>query len=290
MPRPPGQNKTTNDTRRPPERQPPKPVIITQVDAFTDTIFAGNPAAVCLLPEPRGEAWMQRLAREMNLSETAFLGRRADGAFDLRWFTPTVEVDLCGHATLASAHVLWERGECGPGAEIRFHTRSGMLSARRRDAWIELDFPAVPEEAAAPPPGLVEALGAEPLYLGRNRFDYLAELDSEAAVRALRPDVQRLRTVDARGVIVTARTAERGFDFVSRFFAPAAGIDEDPVTGSAHCCLGPYWQARLGKSALAARQVSPRGGVVRVEVDGSRVKLLGQAVTVFVAELRPVDS
>lgn len=260
-------------------------MIITQVDAFTDTIFAGNPAAVCLLPEPRGEAWMLRLAREMNLSETAFLERRPDGEFDLRWFTPTVEVDLCGHATLASAHVLWEQGECAPGAEIRFHTRSGVLTASRRDGWIELDFPAVPEKAAAPPPGLVEALGVEPLYLGRNRFDYLAELDSEAAVRALRPDVHRLRAVDARGVIVTARSAEPGFDFVSRFFAPAAGIDEDPVTGSAHCCLGPYWQARLRKAALTARQVSPRGGVVRVEVEGSRVKLLGKAVTVFVAEL-----
>ena len=264
-------------------------MIVTQVDAFTDTIFTGNPAAVCLLPEPRGEAWMQHLAREMNLSETAFLERRPDGAFDLRWFTPTVEVDLCGHATLASAHVLWERGACDLRAEIRFHTRSGVLTASRRDGWIELDFPAVPEAAAAPPPGLVEALGAEPLHLGRNRFDYLAELDSEAAVRALRPDFHRLRAVDARGVIVTARSTEPGFDFVSRFFAPAAGIDEDPVTGSAHCCLGPYWQSRLGKSALTARQVSSRGGVVRVEVAGSRVKLLGQAVTVFVAELRPAD-
>ncbi len=260
-------------------------MIITQVDAFTDTIFAGNPAAVCLLPEPRGEAWMLRLAREMNLSETAFLERRPDGEFDLRWFTPTVEVDLCGHATLASAHVLWERGECAPGADIRFHTRSGVLTASPRDGWIELDFPALPEESAPPPPGLLEALGVEPRYVGRNRFDYLAELDSEAAVRALRPDAHRLRAVDARGVIVTARSTEPGFDFVSRFFAPAAGIDEDPVTGSAHCCLGPYWQARLRKAALAARQVSPRGGVVRVEVEGSRVKLLGKAVTVFVAEL-----
>ena len=262
-------------------------MIVTQVDAFTDTVFAGNPAAVCLLPEPRGETWMQRVAGEMNLSETAFLERRADGGFNLRWFTPTVEVDLCGHATLASAHVLWEQGECAPQSEIRFHTRSGMLAASRRKAWIELDFPAVPEESAAPPPALIEALGAEPRYLGRNRFDYLAELESEAAVRALRPDAHRLRAVDARGIIVTARTTEPGFDFVSRFFAPAVGIDEDPVTGSAHCCLGPYWQRRLGKAALTARQVSPRGGVVCVEVDGSRVKLIGQAVTVFVAELRP---
>ena len=261
-------------------------MIITQVDAFTDTVFTGNPAAVCLLPETRGERWMQRVAGEMNLSETAFLERRADGAFDLRWFTPAVEVDLCGHATLASAHVLWERGECAPGADIRFHTRSGVLTASPRGGWIELDFPALPEESAPPPPGLIEALGVELHYLGRSRFDYLAELESEAAVRGLRPDVQGLRAVDARGVIVTARTAEAGFDFVSRFFAPAAGVDEDPVTGSAHCCLGPYWRRRLGKAVLTGRQVSPRGGVVRVEVEGSRVKLRGQAVTVFVAELR----
>jgi predicted PhzF superfamily epimerase YddE/YHI9 len=260
-------------------------MIITQVDAFTDTVFAGNPAAVCLLPESRPEHWMQRVANEMNLSETAFLERRVDGAFDLRWFTPAVEVDLCGHATLASAHVLWEQGECAPGVEIRFHTRSGVLAASRRDGWIELDFPALPEQCAPPPPGLAAALGVEPHYVGRNRFDYLAELESDAAVRALRPDMHGLRAIDMRGLIVTARAAEASFDFVSRFFAPAAGIDEDPVTGSAHCCLGPFWRRRLDKAVLTGRQVSARGGVVRVAVDGARVKLLGQAVTVFVAEL-----
>ena len=264
-------------------------MIVTQVDAFTDTIFTGNPAAVCVLPKPRDDVWMQRLAGEMNLSETAFLERRADGAFDLRWFTPMVEVDLCGHATLAAAHVLWERGVLAPGAEVQFHTRSGVLAARQSDGWIELDFPAVEDRPAQPPAGLLDALGVEPRYLGRNRFGYLAELESEAAVRRLRPDLQRLRAIEARGVIVTAGAAAPGYDFVSRFFAPAVGIDEDPVTGSAHCCLGPYWGRRLGRDSFTARQVSARGGVVRVRVAGSRVKLRGQAVTVFTAELRSPD-
>ena len=262
-------------------------MIVTQVDAFTDTVFTGNPAAVCVLPGPREAVWMQRLAGEMNLSETAFLERRAGGAFDLRWFTPVAEVDLCGHATLASAHVLWEQGACAPGDAIRFHTRSGVLTARGRDGWIELDFPAEEERPAPPPPGLPDALGAPLKYVGRNRFDYLVELESEAAVRRLRPDLRGLRAIEARGVIVTAATAEPGFDFVSRYFAPAFGIDEDPVTGSAHCCLGPYWRRRMKQDAFNARQVSARGGVVRVRVEGSRVKLLGQAVTVFTAELRP---
>lgn len=263
-------------------------MIITQVDAFTDTVFTGNPAAVCLLPEPRGEVWMQRLASEMNLSETAFLARRGDGAFDLRWFTPAVEVALCGHATLASAHVLREQGACPPGAAIRFHTRSGVLTASfGGGGWIDLDFPAEEAQPAPPPAGLLEALGAAARHVGRNRHDYLVELESEAAVRGLRPDVRGLQAIEARGVMVTAAAAEPGFDFVSRFFAPAVGIDEDPVTGSAHCCLGPYWRRKLRKDAFTARQVSARGGVVRVRVDGSRVQLGGQAVTVFTAELRP---
>lgn len=260
-------------------------LFVTQVDAFTAEPFTGNPAAVCLLPAPRGDVWMQRLAGEMNLSETAFLRRRPDGAFDLRWFTPTVEVDLCGHATLAAAHVLWERGDLPPSAAARFHTRSGRLTARRRGAWIELDFPALPPAPSEPPPGLIAALGAEPCGVARSRFDWLVELASEAAVRGLRPDLRRLRAIEARGVIVTARASEPAFDFVSRFFAPAAGVDEDPVTGSAHCCLGPYWRPRIPKAELTAHQASPRGGVVRVRVAGRRVKLLGQAVTVLRAEL-----
>ena len=261
------------------------PLTITQVDAFTSEPFGGNPAAVCLLPGPADASWMQRVAREMNLSETAFLVRRDDGSFDLRWFTPSVEVDLCGHATLASAHVLWEESHLPPGTPAVFHTRSGRLSAVLRDGWIEMDFPAEPDSPASVPAGLASALGTEPTYVGRNRFDYLVEVASEETVRRLTPDFRRLREIDARGVIVTARAATDGFDFVSRYFAPHAGIDEDPVTGSTHCCLGPYWQRRLGQDTLAGWQASERGGLVRVAVRGERVALSGQAVTVLHGEL-----
>ena len=256
-------------------------VTLVQVDAFAREVFGGNPAAVCLLPEPAAETWMQSVAAEMNLAETAFLVRRAPGVYGLRWFTPAVEVDLCGHATLASAHVLWEEGLEPAAAGVRFETRSGVLRAARRADWIELDFPAVPAAAAEPPPGLVEALGVAPRYVGRNRFDHLVEVDSEAALRAVAPDMAALRRIGGRGVIVTSRPAGGAFDFVSRFFAPAVGIDEDPVTGSAHCCLGPFWQRRLGRETLTGYQASARGGVVRVRMAGDRVVLGGQAVTVF---------
>lgn len=258
---------------------------IVQVDAFTDRPFQGNPAAVCLLPEPREDTWLQAVAREMNLSETAFLLREGDG-FRLRWFTPAVEVDLCGHATLASAHALWEGGHAGHDEILRFHTRSGLLTAERDGEWITLDFPAKPEEETAAPAELARALGAEPVYVGKSHFDLLVELDSEAAVRALEPDIGMLRALPARGVIVTSRASTPGFDFVSRFFAPRVGVDEDPVTGSAHCCLGPYWQKRLGRDSFTAYQASARGGTVRVELHGDRVRLGGQAVTVLQAELR----
>lgn len=261
------------------------PLTITQVDAFTGEPFGGNPAAVCLLPAPADASWMQGVAREMNLSETAFLVRSDDGAFDLRWFTPAVEVDLCGHATLASAHVLWEQHHLAPDAPAVFHTRSGRLSAVLRDGWVEMDFPAEPDEPAALPDGLADALGTEPTYVGRNRFDYLLEVDAEATVRRLAPDFRRLREIDARGVIVTARAETDGFDFVSRYFAPHAGIDEDPVTGSTHCCLGPYWQRRLGRNTFTAWQASERGGLVKVAVRGERVTLSGQAVTILRGEL-----
>jgi PhzF family phenazine biosynthesis protein len=257
---------------------------ITQVDAFTDTPFAGNPAAVCLLPAPRDEGWMQSLAREMNLSETAFLVRAADG-YDLRWFTPSVEVALCGHATLASAHVLWEDGHLPPAQQARFHTKSGLLTGDRAGEWIELDFPAKREEPASAPAGLAEALGVTPKYVGKNQFDYLVEIDGEVAVRRLTPNHAALAALPVRGVIVTSRADSPGYDFVSRFFAPGSGVPEDPVTGSAHCALGPYWQSRLGKSDLVAYQASPRGGVVRVRVAGDRVKLGGKAVTVLKGEL-----
>ncbi len=256
-------------------------LTITQVDAFTSEPFGGNPAAVCLLPAPADAGWMQRVAREMNLSETAFLVRRADGGFDLRWFTPAVEVDLCGHATLASAHVLWEEKHLPPDATAVFHTRSGRLSAELRDGWIEMDFPAEPDEPAPAPYALAAGLGAELAYIGRNRFDYLVEVDTQATVEGLTPDFSRLAEIDTRGIIVTARADAGGIDFVSRFFAPRTGIDEDPVTGSAHCCLGPYWQSRLGRDAFTARQVSERGGLVKVVVRGQRVTLSGQAVTVL---------
>lgn len=260
-------------------------LTITQVDAFTSEPFGGNPAAVCLLPTPAETVWMQRVAREMNLSETAFLVRRETGEFDLRWFTPAVEVDLCGHATLASAHVLWEEGQLPPDRRAVFHTRSGRLSAELRGGWIEMDFPAEPDEPVPAPDGLAAALGAEPAYVGRNRFDYLIEVDAQGTVERLAPDMRRLRALETRGIIVTARAEEEGFDFVSRFFAPNTGVDEDPVTGSAHCCLGPYWQRRLGRSAFTARQVSERGGLVKVTVRGERVTLSGQAVTVLRGKL-----
>ncbi len=260
------------------------PLKITQVDAFTSKPFAGNPAAVCVLPKPAEESWMQSVAREMNLSETAFLVRR-DDYFDLRWFTPAVEVALCGHATLAGAHVLWEEDYLRPDEQARFFTKSGVLTAVRRGDWIELDFPATLEQPSDAPPGLAEALGANPVYTGKNKFDYLVELASEDEVRSLKPDHSRLRQLPVRGVIVTSRSAAPEFNFVSRFFAPGSGIDEDPVTGSAHCCLAPFWSKRLGKPGMTAYQASPRGGVVRVRVEGERVKLAGQAVTVLRGKL-----
>lgn len=258
--------------------------IIYQVDAFTNHPFAGNPAGVCLLAGPAEVGWMQNVAREMNLSETAFLVPWEDG-YHLRWFTPAAEVDLCGHATLASAHVLWESGALAAGAQARFHTRSGLLTAVHCGDWIELDFPAKREAPAQPPADLLPALGVEAVYIGRNEFDYLVEVEAEVAVRSLAPDFTRLGRLPVRGVIVTSRSASPEFDFVSRFFAPAVGVNEDPVTGSAHTCLGPFWGARLGKDDLKACQVSARGGVLRVGVRGERVLLGGQAVTVLKAEL-----
>jgi PhzF family phenazine biosynthesis protein len=261
------------------------PIRIVQVDAFTNQPFAGNPAAVCVLEKARPDEWMRHVAREMNLSETAFLTPREDG-YHLRWLTPAVEVDLCGHATVASAHVLWEDRHLPEGKEARFHTRSGLLTANRRGDWIELDFPAKAAVPAEAPDGLLRSLGvAEARYVGRNAFDYLVEVDSEETLRGLDPDHSTLRRIPVRGVIVTARPKGGEFDFVSRFFAPGSGVDEDPVTGSAHTALGPYWAERLGKTEFTAYQASARGGVVRVTVKGDRVLLGGQAVTVMTGEL-----
>lgn len=264
------------------------PIPFLQIDAFTAEPFAGNPAAVVVLDRQADEGWMRRVAAEMNLSETAFLVPRADpraDGYDLRWFTPAVEVDLCGHATLASAHALWQRGDLPGGTVARFHTRSGLLTATRLGDWIELDFPATLVHAADAPPGLIDALGVEARYVGRSKFDYLVEIDSEATIAGLKPDHTRLRALPVRGVIVTSRATTKDWDFVSRFFAPGSGIDEDPVTGSAHCALTPYWSQKLGKTTFTARQMSPRGGTLKTELAGDRVKLRGQAVAVMQGEI-----
>jgi PhzF family phenazine biosynthesis protein len=260
-------------------------LTIWQVDAFADAPFRGNPAAVCILDAPRDAGWMQCVGREMNLSETAFLFRRDDGSYDLRWFTPAIEVDLCGHATVASAHVLWEEGFLPPDEAARFHTRSGPLGAARDGDWIELDFPAYgarPVDAAA---DFAEALGAEPAEVWRSHFDYVVELVSEEAVRGLVPEMERVAALGRRGVIVTARASTAPFDYVCRFFAPAGGVPEDPVTGSAQSELGPYWQARLGQDELLCYQTSDRGGTLRVRPRGERVLIAGKAVTVLKGEL-----
>lgn len=251
---------------------------IVVVDAFASEPFTGNPAAVCVLPGPADERWMQLVAREMNLSETAFLYAEGRG-FRLRWFTPSVEVDLCGHATLASAHVLWGSGQLRQEDPAHFETRSGLLTAHKEGELIVLDFPALPPVTCEPPDGLLDLLGAPVRYLGRNAFDLLVELENEATLRGLRPNLERLAALPVRGVIVTSRSQDPAFDFVSRFFAPAFGVPEDPVTGSAHCCLGPYWSGRLGKQDLVGYQASVRGGVVHVGVRGDRVRLAGHALT-----------
>jgi predicted PhzF superfamily epimerase YddE/YHI9 len=256
-----------------------------QVDAFTDKPFGGNPAAVCLLPAARDATWMQLVAREMNLAETAFLVRRG-AEFDLRWFTPSTEVDLCGHATIASAHILWEEGVVPAGAAARFHTRSGLLAAAREQDWIWLDLPSKPLTAVKAPAGLTAALGAAVRYTGTNDLGYLvAEVDSERVVRELRPDSGRIAALPVRGIVVTSRGSVAGRDFVSRFFAPALGVPEDPVTGSSHCSLAPFWAERLGRTELCGYQVSERGGEVRIRSSGDRVHVGGQAVTVMTGML-----
>lgn len=259
-------------------------IPVFQVDAFTDKPFRGNPAAVVILSRPKDTRWMQNIAKEMNLSETAFLWPLEEG-YSLRWFTPAVEVELCGHATLASAHVLWEARYLKPRTPARFFTRSGLLTCERQGNWVIMDFPAELAEPAPVPPGLLEALGVQAKFCGRSRFDYLVEVETEEEVRNLHPDFGLLAKLAIRGVIVTAAVRARGYDFVSRFFAPAVGVNEDPVTGSAHCSLGPYWSERLGKKKVKGFQVSPRGGLVRVEVRGDRVLLGGKAVTVLRGEL-----
>ncbi|MCK5942824.1 MAG: PhzF family phenazine biosynthesis protein [Planctomycetes bacterium] len=254
-----------------------------QVDAFTSRAFRGNPAAVCLLDASRPAKWMQDVAREMNLSETAFVTPLKTG-FRLRWFTPACEVDLCGHATLATAHVLWSEGIAPATAALPFRTRSGVLTAALVDDRVELDFPSRPALRGKPSAAIPKALGCKPRAMVKVADDVIVELASEAAVRRLRPDLAALAKVKVRGVIATAAAAGR-HDFVSRFFGPAVGVPEDPVTGSAHCALAPYWGERLGKTRMRGFQASERGGEVEVELRDDRVLLRGQAVTVFRGQL-----
>ncbi len=263
---------------------------ITQVDSFTDTPFKGNPAAICVLSETQDESWMQNVAREMNLSETAFL-IRTDETFNLRWFTPVSEVDLCGHATLAAAHVLWEEGHLAADEAAKFDTLSGRLEANRVGEWIEMDFPDESPHECDENPLLIEALGTTPRFTAKNRLDHFALLSSEKEVRKLAPDMGKIKELGMRGVIVTAEAEHPGkYDFVSRYFAPLFGVDEDPVTGSAHCCLGPFWADRLGKEEVTGYQASSRGGIVRVRPAGERVYLLGKAITIMHFELTAAAS
>jgi PhzF family phenazine biosynthesis protein len=255
------------------------------VDAFSGQPFSGNPAAVCLLKEEASPSWMQAVAREMNLSETAFVCSRGEH-YGLRWFTPEVEVDLCGHATLASAHILWESGRADRGRTLRFETRSGTLGANAVGDWIELDFPADSPRSGAPLKSLERALGTKAVWSGRGRDYHLVEVDSEENLRSLRPDFRALQKVTP-AVCVTAPAELDEYDFVSRFFAPGFGIDEDPVTGSAHCLLGPYWALRFGRQELVGYQASARGGIVRLQMAGERVLIRGQAVTVAQGALLP---
>jgi PhzF family phenazine biosynthesis protein len=262
---------------------------IVQVDAFTDQPFGGNPAAVCVLEGPADPGWMQSVALEMNLSETAFLhpepGQEA-GTYRLRWFTPTTEVDLCGHATLATSHVLWTDCHLPIDRPARFLTRSGLLTAHRTaDGWIEMDFPAEPIEPIADRNAVVGILDLPITFAGRNRMDLLVEVPDEAAVRAYVPDATALASIPVRGVILTARASEPPYDFVSRFFAPNVGVLEDPVCGSAHCALTPHWAGKLGRLSLLGHQVSPRGGVIRVRLEGDRVAIAGQAVVTLRGDL-----
>ncbi|MEZ4697995.1 MAG: PhzF family phenazine biosynthesis protein [Rhodothermales bacterium] len=254
---------------------------LVQIDSFTSTPFSGNPAGVCVVDAWPSDKWMQDVAAEMNLAETAFVLPDREGGYGLRWFTPLAEVDLCGHATLAAAHHLWESGTHPLDGPIRFATRSGTLGASREGDWIALDFP---RESPSPAevPGIEEAIGRRPVWTGRNRMDVIAVFESEEQVRALAPDLNAIAAIDARGVIATAAADKStDADFVSRFFAPRVGVPEDPVTGSAHCCLAPFWSQRFDRIELTGYQASRRGGFVRTRINGDRVTLLGQAVTVF---------
>jgi len=258
-------------------------LLVAQIDVFTDEAYAGNPAGVCLLPDERDDLWMSRVAREMNCANTAFVQPREDG-FGLRWFTAGgVEVALCGHATLATAHLLYEQEHLAPDQAARFYTQSGLLTARRRGALIEMDFPLEIARDHEVPPALSQGLGVSPVWVGKNRLDFVVELEGERSLRALQPDLSALASLDARGIVVTARS-DGEYDYVLRFFGPRVGVPEDMVTGTAHCALGPYWTDKLGKKEFTAYQASIRGGVVKVRLESERINIGGQAVTVLRGE------
>lgn len=262
------------------------PIPLLQVDAFTSEPYSGNPAAVCLLRAPAPDDWMQSLAAEMNLSETSFIEPRNDGSFSLRWLTPTCEVDLCGHGTLAAAHAVWDWGLKRGDEPVRFHSRSGELLCRRDEEFITMDFPACPPVAWDAADDVSRVLGRTPTWVGRDPQNKLiALLEREEAVRGCAPDFRALAALPHQGCVITAPSDDDRFDFVSRFFAPAVGVDEDPVCGSAHCALGPFWAERLSKSDLMAHQISARRGVLRLRVQGDRVELAGRAVTVLKGEV-----
>lgn len=261
-----------------------KNVRIYQVDTFTEEPFKGNPAAVCILTESKEDNWMYNVAEEMSLPETAFIHKK-ENRYNLRWFTPTHEVDLCGHATLASAKVLWATGMVEKTKDIDFYTKSGVLTARSKGGWIELDFPIEAENEVDPPAKLIEALDVTPKYVGKNRMDYLIEVDNKEIIQKINPDFRMLKEVDTRGVIVTSKANSERYDFVSRFFAPAIGIDEDPVTGSAHCCLAPYWKKRVNKNKFTAYQASNRGGTLKIRLGKERVYLSGKAIIIMEGKL-----
>ncbi|MCA9508213.1 MAG: PhzF family phenazine biosynthesis protein [Myxococcales bacterium] len=260
-------------------------IIVFQVDSFSSVPFKGNPAGVCVLNEPANEKWMQDIAMEMNLSETAFLWPQGN-KYGLRWFTPSVEVNLCGHATLAAAHILWEQKYLSENETAKFITKSGLLSASKRGEKIYLDFPSQPPTQCLPPLLLTEAFDEKIVFCGNNhQNDFLLEFESEALVRNFKPKFDVLKKLAIRGLIVTAQSFNKDYDFVSRFFACGVGVDEDPVTGSTHCALAPYWSKKLASNNLVAFQASKRGGVVGCELKGDRVILSGAALTIFRIEM-----
>ncbi len=253
------------------------------VDAFTEKPYKGNPAAVCILESAKSDEWMQNVAKEMNLSETAFLLEN-DGEFSLRWFTPEAEVDLCGHATLASAHILLSQ-HLFLNHKIRFNTKSGLITAEKIGDWIQMNFPLEIEHPCEPPTELIKGLNVGFKYVGKNRLDYIVEVENEEVLKSLNPDFNLLKSVQSRGIIVTCKSNRPDIDFVSRCFYPAVGVNEDPVTGSAHCCLGPYWQKKLDKSELFAYQMSNRGGFLKLSILENRILISGQAVTTLIGKL-----